>query len=295
MRKALTLVSTLLALGAHSASAHVGGPFSFNDHGGNQSGVYQAVITMKNGNGACRFSEGQEPQISIQSTSIIFFRGIVYAGTCFGIVDKNAKYVQGTTNGRSNVSSTSSSNALDNIGSGNFLFLGDTAGLSSESQAIGVQSGAGGNIGICNTSWTGKVTDTSPIVEFRAKGVAYFFGELDAQVVVTSTIANTREVNNDIVDAIASIAASLTGGAILSSFNDISIDELINLVDLSTASGTASSSANASSGGQSKIFPDIGVQVPVTVFGSQISYDRVAAVTPQEDGLSGTGSGAFFF
>lgn len=291
MRKAITLVFTLMTLGAHSSFAHVGGPFSFNDPGGNQTGVYQAVITMQNGNGTCRFAEGQEAQISPQNTSIIFYRGIVYAGTCFGIVDKNAKYVQGTTNGSSNAGGSGS--LLDTLASQTDSF--QVTGLDNTTGAGGISSGSAGNIGTANTSWTGDVTDTAPIVEFEAEGIAYFFGQLDTNTVITTNIANSRTVDDTIVNAISDIANSLTGNALLSSFNDISIDELITLVDLSTAQGSSSTSATTSSGGESDVFPDLGVQVKVFVFGSQISYNRIGSITPEQDQLTGTGSGTFFF
>ncbi len=296
MRKAITLVSTLLTLGAHSAFAHVGGPFSFNDHNGNQAGTYQAVLTMRNGNGMCRFSEGPEAQISPFNTSIVFYRGVVYAGTCFGIVDKDQKYVQGTTNGRTNVATSSSSNALDGLSANGFGAIFVSGVDTNQTNTVqGVSSGNAQNIATCNTNWTGDVTDTAPIIEFKAEGVAYFYGELDASAVITSEIANTRTVDDTIVNAISNIALALTGNAVLSSFQDISVDELISLVDLSTAQGQSSNRRTTSTGGQSDVFPDLGVQEKVFVFGNQIGFQRFGSITPEQDGLTGTGQGAFFF
>lgn len=286
MRKALTLFAAVLALPVQSSFALVGGPWDFNDHQGNSTGTYQAIITMKNGSGICRFTEGPEAQISVFNVSSIFYKGVIYWGSCFAVVDKINKKVTGMTNGSADQFQNTVSTEVSTTGQG-------AAAQGTIQNQSG--SGAAGVIGTCNTSWSGKVTSTAPIIEFKADGIAYFFGDLDQSITSTTVVTNNRVVNPDIVQAISDIANALTGGAVISAFQNVSIDELIRLLDLSTSLGESSISNTVSSGGQSHVFPNLGVKTKIWVYGNQISYGRNPPITNAQDGLTGTGSGGFLF
>ncbi len=146
---ALTFISVFFQ--AVPAMAFVGGPYGNNTHDGFQGGVFQGMMSFKNGSGMFRFSTGLEPYVSPFAQSVVFHKGIGYFGECFGMVDFPSKKISGSTNGLSSPP-------------------GSTSGAGTPSTFTN------GNIQqVCNTVWNGKLTSTSPSVRFRAKGFAYVF------------------------------------------------------------------------------------------------------------------------
>lgn len=150
---ALTFISVFFQ--AAPVMAWVGGPYGNNTHDGFQGGVFQAMMTMKNGSGMLRFSTGLEPLVSPFAQSVVFHKGLGYFGECFGMVDFPSKKVSGATNGLTQL-------------------LPVTA---TPTTGTGVpQVFSNGNVQkVCNTTWNGKITSSAPAVRFRAKGWAYFF------------------------------------------------------------------------------------------------------------------------
>jgi len=295
MRSTLTLIVAIVCFHGHPALALVGGPFGFNDPQGNQTGIYQATIQLKNGSGICRFSEGQEAQISVFNTSSVFYKGIIYFGTCFGIVDKNAKRVTGQTNGRSD--GFQSTTTEEDVQSGLFTLTANQT----TNTVDGLDQGTSGVIGNCNTSWTGKITDTAPILEFEAEGIAYFFGDLDSTSIITSNIDNPNPIIGTGADStIAAIQIIIDafipdGAGTQNPFDNLGVDDVLRLLDISATFRESNITNTLSSGGQVDEFPDLGVQVPIQVLGSQISFTRTPPVTNQRDRITGTGSGGFLF
>ena len=107
MRSTLISLFSLVALTANSL-ALTGGPWDDNSNTANGGqGTYQAIIQMRNGSGIARFTEGSGlagtsgAQVSPFNSSQIFFRGIIYVGVTFAVLDQNEKTVTGMTNGTS--------------------------------------------------------------------------------------------------------------------------------------------------------------------------------------------------
>jgi hypothetical protein len=157
MKKIVASVTALsFFLQAMPAMAWVGGPYSNNTHDGKTGGVFQGMVTMKNGSGMFRFSTGSEPFISPNANSVMFHQGLVFYGDCFGMVDFPSKRVSGVTNGNSNI---------------NFPANTPVTPIGTPS----IQFGNGNDNYICNTQWSGRFNRTAPGVTFKAKGHAYIF------------------------------------------------------------------------------------------------------------------------
>ena len=172
-----------------------GGPFDFNSPGGLRGGVYQAIMMIPNGNGMCRFSDEQGATISLFSDSVVYYKGIVYVGNAFGVVDLDIGFVSGITNGVSN-------------GGQNSAPQGGFGAPGAAPQQPGASgrafSSSGGNTGICNTSFTAKVASQGASTRFYGDGVASFLGEIDqpalnVDIDLGDTIGNTTfTVNRDL-------------------------------------------------------------------------------------------------
>ena len=162
MKKLFALIATSLTLSVLPASAIVGGPWGNNNFTANGTGTYSATLFMQNGLGIARFTDDTNAQFSLLNQSVVFFKGIVYLGGCFGSVDHSGGRVDAITNG-------SSSN----------LF---------------VNSGAGGGVGFCNTMWHADITTEAPILRFSGEGRANFFGALNQVTEVTvATVTNISD------------------------------------------------------------------------------------------------------
>lgn len=157
MKKFIASITALsFFLQAVPAMAWVGGPYSNNTTDGKSGGVFQGMITMKNGSGMFRFSSGAEPFVSPNANSVMFHKGLVFYGDCFGMADFNSKRIAGITNGLTTIN------------------LQGTAGTT----PVGTPSidfDNGSQNYICNTEWSGKFVCTAPNPIFKAKGFAYIF------------------------------------------------------------------------------------------------------------------------
>jgi hypothetical protein len=306
MRKIVTVVLTIFALQTNALYAWVGGPWSNNSSSGDVSGTYQGIIMMNNGSGMFRFAEGPEAQLSVFNVSSIFYKGIVYFGTCFAIVDTIARQVTGQTVGSSR-GLTGASNNADPAATGGNIIIGPvdpgdpaTEPAANASSSAGIAGVFGGVVGNCTTSWHGKITQTAPVIEFRADGQMFLYGDLDQQAISSTRVTNTRTVDQAIVDALADIGDAISGGGI----EGITVDDLITLLNIASTTGESSISSTVGSGGQRHVFPDIGVQRKIWVFGSRLSYGRSLPITSDQTALTtgtgvpapaGSGSGGFLF
>ena len=295
MRSTLISLFSLVALTANSLAIS-GGPFDDNLTGNGGQGTFQAILEIPNGSGIARWTEasggtGSGAQVSPLNSSQIFFRGIIYIGTTFAVIDSNRKRVTGMTNGSSTGFQDTSTTTT---ASANFFTFGVEE---STDNVDGAGSGAGGIIRTCNTSWDGDVTDTAPFLEFEAEGSAFFFGDLDAQRTEVVDIENDAAVNQDILDAFTEIIDAFNGGGTNNPGVTIQgVDDILTLFNTTVGNRDSSTVITSGTGGQDNVFPDLGVEVPVKVFGHQISFQ----VNPPlggtgTTGLEGTGRGTFLF
>ena len=204
MKKILLVLGLMLLLPVSESFALKGGPFDNNSYGGRRGGVYQIVMMIPNGNGIARFSDETSAQISVFSDSSVYYKGIIYIGNAFGVVDLDSGYVTGMSNGTSD--GGQNTNAEGGYGGAG------TAPTTTTTQGRAFSS-AGGNVGICNTSWTGKVDVQGANTRMSGKGVASFFGELDTTTIATdisydddaeTTALSTADVTNDFLNDLVS-------------------------------------------------------------------------------------------
>ncbi|MDC0066070.1 hypothetical protein OAK16_00570 [Verrucomicrobia bacterium] len=99
MKKILTLITSALVISGSSAFAWVGGPWSNNSYSQTTTGTYQAVMYMVDGVGLARFSDDVTSQFSQVNQSVIFHRGTVYIGQCFGTADRTSGEGAGSVTG----------------------------------------------------------------------------------------------------------------------------------------------------------------------------------------------------
>ena len=112
MKKIIAFV-TLAAFHASSAYAWVGGPWSSNTHDNHTTGLFGGTITMKNGSGIFRFSSTDTAQMGAFNSSMIYYKGVTFLGSCQANVDFNEKTVDGITNGSASNRSPASDSTAD--------------------------------------------------------------------------------------------------------------------------------------------------------------------------------------
>lgn len=176
MKKLFALIAVSVVLSASPASAIVGGPWGGNNFSQTNSGVYQATMYITNGVGMARWADDTSPMfwgeealgapLPNLNQSVIFFRGAVYVGRCFGTVD----WVNGKVNAVTN---------------------GDTINNFAD-------SGSGRSIDIANTYFIADITEEAPIMRFSGRGQANFFGALDTfdstRITTTTIIEGDTEI-----------------------------------------------------------------------------------------------------
>jgi len=297
MRSTLISLFSLVALTTNSLAIS-GGPWGDNVTGNGGIGTYQAIIQIRNGSGIARFTEGRNAQVSPFNSSQIFFRGIVYVGTTFAVIDTNEKRVTGMTTGNSGGFQSSATGGDGDGGDNNFtISFGNNQQDAGNSTSASASSSSGGVVGNCNTSWNGQVTDTAPILEFEAEGEAYFFGDLDTQENEVVDIENDAGVNSDILEVFTSIITAFNAGGTDDPGVTIQgVTDLLTLFNTSVEDRDSNRTITSSTGGQDNVFPDIGVRVPIRVYGHQINF----GISPPiggggVSGIEGTGSGTFLF
>lgn len=188
------LIGLLLA-GAAPSWAVTGGPW---DHltadtfsNANADGLYEATVTMKNGNGFVRFTQNKDNEtleqidfanlerlvqlqsssgvalptsvlgstLAAQSNSVIFFEGNAYFGNTYGIVNLASGTVTGVGSGQSSIVDQIQQTAT--TAATNLNAIVDITGLS-ETMSL---------------NFVGKVTDRFPQLRFSAKGEVNFFSK----------------------------------------------------------------------------------------------------------------------
>jgi hypothetical protein len=185
MKKAfLSLSAFMFALvAAPQAQAWVGGPFDSGDYNilHEREGVYQATMTYKNGSGFCQFAQdnqlvnqggtaGNLTVFSLENRSLLYYKGITFAGTCTGVVDMEARRVFATTNGTTNLNTS-------------------TGGTANDPVVINGSTGYPG-YGYANSTFTAKITKTAPLLRFSGKGEAAFVMDQDLDT-VAGEVVNT--------------------------------------------------------------------------------------------------------
>jgi hypothetical protein len=208
-----------VALFAMPLTSHaiVGGPFDGNDYSAayDNSGVYQVAFRMKNGSGFAQWgsnvnlaakvsssggsSSGASSLGSILNRSLIYFQGIEYFGTAFGIVDVDAGFVNGGTNGISDISSSASSSS------------GGVGGGSSASSTVPIVTN--GDRGYtANSEYEAKITDKGPILRFSGKGQLTILGR-DATTAIAGIATTALTAANLLITGSSPAPLTVAGQA----------------------------------------------------------------------------------
>jgi len=277
--KKLIAIITMTAMQATPALAWVGGPWSGNTYSNSVTGTFGGSITMKNGSGIFRFSATESAQMGAFNTSMIYYKGITFFGSCQANLDFDSKTVDGMTNGSAyNRNPGPSQNRTSPIVDNNPNFNPGT-GAANVAYTVPLQPsiidgvptaatpytlssiGGSGPVGIANTSWSGKLTRTEPNVRFKAKGEANFFGP--QPVVQRMSVKYGPDVVRN-----ETPPATIVPGPV----QEVTVDR-----------------------GGNDAFPDPANRVKIRVFGSRISYGVSLSVGGTNGSVEGTGGGGFAF
>lgn len=279
MKKLIALI-TLVSMQATPAFAWVGGPWSGNTWDSKTTGLFGGTITMKNGSGIFRFTGTETAQMGTYSSSMIYYKGVTFFGSCQANIDFDAKTVDGMTNGSAfNRNPGPAQNRTTPVVDNNPNFQPGTTGTNqsftipltpsiidgepvpSSFQLTNV--GSSGPVGIANTSWSGRLTRTKPNVRFKARGEANFLGPQPIVQRITVQYGDPI-IPPDPEDP----TAPFVPGPV----EEVSIDR-----------------------GGNDPFPEPSNRVKIRVFGSRISYNLFVPTGGTNGTVEGTGGGGFAF
>ncbi len=207
----LIAVSSFLFI-APSAQAIVGGPF---DNGGQSvsltKGIYQAVLSFKNGNGFCYFNPDQrlvsenltnildyDGRGDIQNRAVIYYKGITYVGSALGFADTEDRYVQCSINGGSELGFSVSQTTSTGAG----------AGLNQASSSVSDVVVSSNRGFIVNGNWEAKIDRTAPTSRFSGKGELLFLAPTGADSVAGLAYSGYAGLIGAIVNAVSNLGGT---------------------------------------------------------------------------------------
>jgi hypothetical protein len=178
MKKVFSLALAVAMTFAGKAHALFGGPFDNGNYSKSMeaSGTYQATYTFKNGSGFIYFTTNnqltptagtsstftggginssqfflQSSALGTQNRSLIYYKGLIYAGMATGTTDLYRNTISGVSNGSTDFGTSTAA-----------------AGSTTSGTIPVIQSGGHGYI--ASSSWTGKITSKKPSITFSGKG-----------------------------------------------------------------------------------------------------------------------------
>jgi hypothetical protein len=174
------------------ALAIAGGPF---DNGLpsaqlENGGVYQATLSLRNGNGYCYFTPDAQispetlgqPQAGVSAKgtlfnrSVIYYKGVTYVGSAFGMSDPEASYLQCSINAGSELVNQQTQTGQGQGQTNTFNFNQNTASVANQIVASARNFTVNGN-------WEAKFTQTAPTRRFRGSGELVFLAPTAADAV----------------------------------------------------------------------------------------------------------------
>lgn len=204
MKQIIGIFSALVLVPSMQVQAWVGGPWSNDSYQENgDDGVYEAIGTLTDGTAMYRWAvQNENPGgvsmvggqangaqtsnvdfgglIGAQSPHVIWYRGVIYYGRCFGIVNSNMKSVLVSGN-----ASDTGLNGADAQMNGVDLSTG-----SSSSIQITAAGGSSATFStrkkIANSTWKGKIYQSHPMKRFHGYGTVAFVGESNLSVVIVT-------------------------------------------------------------------------------------------------------------
>ncbi len=205
------ILPIILAVTALSGQAFgwVGGPFDNGFHSASleRNSIYQAVLSMKNGNGYCYFSPTQQlvPEGAsataiydfrgnTRNRSVIYYKGITYVGSAMGMVDGEARYLQCDINATSELGFQASTTTTQNN-----LFNQQQTVASVQTTIVNSNRSF-----TLNGSWTAKAYQTAPSFRFRGTGELVFLAPTSVDSVAGLAYTAYQGLINAIITFVAS-------------------------------------------------------------------------------------------
>lgn len=202
MKQAFGIFAALILMPSFQVQAWIGGPFSGNSyHTNGDDGVYEAIGSLTDGTAMYRWAvnnnnsggitmEGGQANdattsnvqfgglVGAASPHVIWYRGIVYYGRCFGIVNSNMGSVMVTGNA-ADTGLNGSQGQLNGVD----LNTGTASSIETSSDE-GVSTTIPARKRTANSTWRGKITKKYPNKQFHGYGTISFVGEPDFDILV---------------------------------------------------------------------------------------------------------------
>lgn len=212
MKQAFGIFAALILMPSFQVQAWIGGPWSNDSYQTNgDDGVYEAIGSMTDGtamyrwavnnnnaggtamvggqaNGALTSNVQFGGLVGAQNPHVIWYRGIVYYGRCFGIVNSNMKSVICTGN-----ASDTGLNGAGGQMNGVNLSAGAVTNLEVENQNGGATV-VPVRKRVANSTWKGKINASYPNKRFHGHGTVNFVGEPNLDIVVVDLNENIDPV-----------------------------------------------------------------------------------------------------
>lgn len=210
MKQVFGIFAALILMPTFQVQAWLGGPWSNNSYQENgDDGIYEAIATMTNGVGMYRWAVNNNNAggtamtgnfagsttsnvmfgglVAAASPHVWYYKGIVYYGRCFGIVNSDMAIVSVTGN--------AANDGVDGSAQGqdiNGVILASPGAPTIVGTGIPPGSslgGVGNNRGWANSNFIAEITQKYPNKRFHGKGTVSFNGIPDVSYqIFTATI-----------------------------------------------------------------------------------------------------------
>lgn len=215
MKKAFGVFVAVVLMPLAPANAWVGGPFSKNQFSASgDDGVYEAIATIRNGIGMYRFGVRNETApVSLAaaaggsaatnnqtttnmefnaglsggtSTSIWFYRGISYIGSCAGMVNSSLNVVAVVGNAQSDGALNTIPLQVITISGDGVVILGGPSRFTNPT---------GDAISYANSSFKAKIVSKGPAMLFKGTGTVAFTNAEESETITRETDVTTTTVD----------------------------------------------------------------------------------------------------
>ncbi len=190
MKKIFLLIQSAALLAGVQAHALVGGPFDNGEYSilNERSGFYQTNFSFRNGSGYAIWTADNLIGVATQGTqtvlntgtgslltpstggalsehngnrSILYYKGVTYAGSAYGSADVGGRKIEGYVNASSESDSSATATTQQQSG-----FFGQTSTSTTSTSTVV----ATGRSYVVNLGWFGDITATAPTLRFEGEG-----------------------------------------------------------------------------------------------------------------------------
>lgn len=232
MKRFACLITVILATFGGNAHAWVGGPFDGGLHSStlSRNSIFQAVLSFENGSGYVYFSPTQaltgddinntanvDGRAGIRNRSVLYYKGITYVGSAFGVNDDEARYVQGSLNATSELSFSSQTTNAQGQGANQTTTSSVSTTIVNSSRSF-----------LVNGNFEAKVYQTSPSYRFRGEGQLAFISPNGTDAVAGLAFNAYSGLIDAIISAVANAAVGANFNPAVFTQAQIAINEALN-------------------------------------------------------------------